>query len=315
MDLYFLGPPKTFSHEATLALAGQLTAGQPGTGLLGPEQVAREVCPCPLGSLEAVARATAGQSNGTAEARGVLPYYNLLEGLVQESLDVIYEYRLAISGAYRLPIRFALGGRKRPSGPDPAVYSHPKALAQCSEFLQRHWPQAKLESVASTAAAAQRVQETGEGLAIASLAALRESGLEVFNEDLGNKTHGRANFTDFLLVGPSHAQATAAQAGDHTIVAVTPYSDRIGLLADILTSFRFHGINIVKIHSRPAIDAVPTEFEPQMFYLELNCHAQDLRLHRCSETLRFAFGEVEGQPILIQILGSFPELSSTQVSG
>ena len=281
--LHYLGPIKTFSEEAASRFSDS-----------GTERA-------PQPSFESIAQAVAN-SDGD---HGVLPYYNYLEGLVQESLDLIYEYQLHVSDLQRIPITLSIGGPTTTLA-SAQVYSHPKALAQCSDFLREHLPDAVLMPVSSTAEAARRAQETGVGLAIARAGALRENQLHVLREDVGNRKHGRANFTDFLLVSREPLGAPASPA--RTILAVTPRSDRIGLLADILSSLRFFGVNIAKIHSRPAIDQVAVDVEPQMFYLELLCNSTDVPFRRCLETLTFRFEEVESSGVGLRVLGAFPEV-------
>lgn len=225
-------------------------------------------------------------------------YYNFLEGLIQESLDLVYEHRLTIRGACRLPIQFAIGGAPG------AIHSHEKALAQCSDFLKEHHPDAVLKAVASTAEAARLVAEAGEGLAIASRDALAANSLNILAEDIGNRRHGRRNFTDFLLVSAAPLAAPPPQADScRTMVAITPRTERVGLLAEILAQFTFHGLNIAKIHSRPAIDPIEMRIEPQMFYLEVISAADGEDLRHCADALDYRYGRHS-----VRVLGSFPSL-------
>ena len=62
-----------------------------------------------------------------------------------------------------------------------------------------------------------------------------------------------------------------------------PMIDRVGLLADILGQIAFFGINLLKIHSRPALtDAYGPA--PQMFYIETDVAADSPELRLCIET-------------------------------
>ena len=62
-----------------------------------------------------------------------------------------------------------------------------------------------------------------------------------------------------------------------------PIIDRVGLLADILGQIAFFGINLLKIHSRPALtDAYGPA--PQMFYIETDVAADSAELRLCIET-------------------------------
>ena len=286
MNIRFLGPANTFSEKAALAFAGTL-----------PQPLVLAAAP----SFEAIAQAVARAADGSA--LGVLPYYNFLEGLVQESLDLIVEYRLCIADACRVPISFAIGGWPVA---EPLVFSHPKALAQCSEFLREHFPGACLENVASTGDAPSLVARKQSGCAIASESALENAGVPIIARDIANKRHGKGNFTEFLLLaregvaGPSRHPDAAMR----TMVAIAPDFDEPGLLATILGQVAFHRINIAKIHSRPLFLATAGDTEPQMFYLELACPLSSPALALCVGSLRHRFGRVGS----VRLLGQFPRL-------
>jgi prephenate dehydratase len=89
------------------------------------------------------------------------------------------------------------------------------------------------------------------------------------------------------------------------LIAITPHTNRLGLLAELLDEFRFYQLDIAKIHSRPAIDAVEGPDEPQMFYLEVKCAPDAEALHRCAEAIRYRFGggALSGDPV--RVMGGF----------
>ena len=284
MTISFLGPRNTFSEKAALAFAGAL---------------APSAEPVPATSFEAIAQA----ARQSADTLGVLPYYNFLEGLIQESLDLIVEYDLRIADACRVPISFAVGGWPERGN---LVFSHPKALAQCSDFLRQHFPDARLETVASTADAPASVARRGGGAAVASETALENAGLPVLARDIANKRHGKPNFTEFLLLGRADAGVASRQPDSlmRTMVAIAPDGDEPGLLATILGQVAFHRINVAKIHSRPLFLESAGDTEPQMFYLELMCPLSSPALALCVGSLRHRFGRDES----VRLLGQFPRL-------
>ncbi len=286
MKIRFLGPANTFSEKAALVFAAAL-----------PPPVDLSAA----GSLEAIAQAVARAADGSA--LGVLPYYNFLEGLIQESLDLIVEYRLRIADACRVPISFAIGGWP---DTDPLIFSHPKALAQCSDFLRKHFPDASLENVASTADAPAVVARRRSGCAVASESALQNAGVPVIALDIANKRHGKANFTEFLLLACDEVSRSTPHPAEamRTMIAIAPDFDEPGLLAMVLGQVAFHRINIAKIHSRPLFLESAGDTEPQMFYLELMCALSSPALKLCVESLRYRFGRVES----VRLLGQFPRL-------
>jgi prephenate dehydratase len=274
MKVSYLGPEKTYSNKAA-------------------EMLAKNSELVPLISLETVAKSV------DLSTLGVMAYYNYLEGLVQECLDLIYENNLKIIGAHRLPIVLSLGLNRDTR----RVFSHPKALAQCSEYLGEYYPETKQVPTTSTAAGAKKALEEG-GMAIASLDALND--LEIRAENIGNKKHGRTNFTDFYLVAKENGKEYKLDKDYLTMVAITPHTDKQGLLAEILQQIAYHNLNNAKIHSRPALDEVCIDgLEPQMFYVEIMSHQNNLDFKRCIDSLRYKLKPKRKDIEVIRVLGSY----------
>jgi prephenate dehydratase len=285
MKLHYLGPTGTFTEQAAKKLARR--AG------LNVEMAAAPSIQAVFATLR-----TAG-----CGAAAVVPYYNYLEGLVQETIDGIFETGATIAAAQRMPIVFSLGRSPR-GGSASVVYSHGKGLSQCSDYLAQHYPNARLEAVSSTAEAARLAAITPGALAIARREALQLAGLDVVAEDIGNLTRGRKNYTEFLLLGAAPPPARPHEQF-RTMVAVHPYEDRVGLLSDILNQFAFYRINLAKIHSRPGVRSVDTAFDPQMFYFEATCRDTDPDFVQCAAAINYRLG-VPNYPPPFQSLGCYP---------
>lgn len=282
--LVCLGPKNTFSEVVAKLFLKDLS-----------EPLELEL----LCSFESVAKAVSSMN----AKFGVLAYYNFLEGLVQENLDLIYENDLKIIGVKRLPITFSVGGDK---GNVEKIYSHPKALAQCSNWLWKNYSGAELISVSSTAEAVEKVKSFGSGLAIANIDAFENSDLEIISIDIGNKKHGKTNFTDFYLVSKENGVEFDSSKKYLTMVAITPHKDESGLLAKILNLIASYNLNNAKIHSRPALDEVNTmESEPQMFYLELETHKDEGKFRECISSLRQILAPEDLDVETVRVLGSY----------
>jgi prephenate dehydratase len=177
MKIYYLGPSKTYSEEAA-----QISAKKIGNGCIIE---AKE-------TLEEVLKNTSEQD------LGVIAYYNRTIGLMQDHLDLIKKYGLTAIDRIIVPIILTIGNYPGGKNSD-CVYSHEKALAQCTEYLQRY-PNIKLISVNSTAEGANIVSKKKNGFAIAKKEALIDAGLEILAEDVGNMDGKIPNFTDFMVV-------------------------------------------------------------------------------------------------------------------
>lgn len=269
MKLYYLGPAGTFSETAARQLADAFDITDD------------RLAPCAsLGGVidEAIADGAAG----------VVPYHNLIDGLVQESLDRLLASGAVIYGALQLPIQIALGAAPGAAS-DAPIFSHAKALAQCTDYLDAQHGGRARHAVASTAHGADQALEQ-KGLALGNAALLHDRGLDVLCADATNRYFGRVNYTEFLLVGPPGLALRSAAPANRCVIACAPQTDRPGLLADILGLLSMFSFNLARLHSRPAIDAAPTQLDPQVFYLEIAGAPSDEALSVCGDALAMTLG-------------------------
>ena len=319
ITIHYLGPEGTFSERAVRDMA-QMT-------LEKTDKSSYEFVPH-----QTLARVMTAVCDATdANAFAVVPYYNLIEGLIQETLDLLMERGLTVFSAMQLPVCFAIGGFVQkdvtvvqaanvewPVTEKVPVFSHPKGLAQCSTFLQQNLPAATWHESTSTAQAVKQVAEDRFGLAVARRETLEQFGLPVLANDIGNRLYSRCNYTEFLLVGRASAAVNIAMnitpnkttsLQQRTLIAVVPAVDYVGLLADILGQIAFFGINLFKIHSRPA----PTDDDgpaPQMFYLETDTPVDSPELRLCFETLEMRLAKqgninCNEKPCVVRVLGAY----------
>jgi prephenate dehydratase len=285
MKIAYLGPERTNSEKAAFNLGSRLASSC-------------ELVPCV--AIQGVAQALG--KNGVSF--GVMPYYNYLEGLVQQTLDIIYDHNFFIHDVCRMPITHCLGAYPGSKEND-QIYSISVALGQCTDYLSSHYPSARQVTVSSTAEGARIVAEKKSGLAVSNREALEYYGLDILADDIGNRRHGKANFTDFYLVSTEQAADYDPDEEYFTMVAVTPHIDRSGLLAQILQHVAFFEINNAKIHSRPAIDFVAMDLDPQMFYIEMMAHQSSPDFCKCIETLTYAMTPKGKDVEVVKILGSY----------
>ncbi|MDR1492358.1 MAG: hypothetical protein LBT05_06530 [Planctomycetaceae bacterium] len=293
--IYYLGPAETFTEQAAKSFSKDFVSNAKDFVLLPQQTLAKTIMAVTL-----------------PEQFAVVPYYNLIEGLIQETLDLLVEHRLTIYAARQIPVQFALGGfLPNNRDGDLTVYSHPKALAQCTDFLQRHYSAAILQETPSTAQGVRQVVETQSGLAVARREALEKNEIPVLQDNIGNRQYSRQNYTEFLFAGtPKNPAFDQLPTTEHrrTLIAVIPTVDRVGLLSDILGQIAFFGINLLKIHSRPALTEVRGQkHAPQMFYLETDVAADSPELQLCIETLNMRLvkqGEIANHRV-VRILGSY----------
>ncbi|ELY55562.1 prephenate dehydratase [Natronolimnohabitans innermongolicus JCM 12255] len=176
--------------------------------------------------------------------RGVIPIENSIEGSVTESLDALAEYDVAVVREIVTPIRHALLAQ----GPDfDTVASHSQALAQCRSYLEREYPDATLEAVASTA---QGVEFARDDSAVAGIGhpanGEDEPTLEVLAEDIQDQD---SNATRFLALAPAEERS---KGGGKSSLIVYPSANYPGLLLELLEPFADRDINLTRVESRPS---------------------------------------------------------------
>ncbi len=199
--------------------------------------------------------------NGTSDW-GIVPLENSVAGSILENYDLLYLYPdLRIIGEIKVRIRHNLLARKGASLKDiKKVYSHPQALSQCSEFLEKNGIEAV--SYFDTAGAASFVAEQKENsiAAIAGVDAAKVYGLDILAEGLETNPH---NYTRFAIIARDDMAGNIEECDKASIVFSTP--DEAGALSRCLSVFSEYGLNMKKLESRP-IHGRPWSY---MFYVDL----------------------------------------------
>ncbi|MDZ4247348.1 MAG: prephenate dehydratase domain-containing protein, partial [Dehalococcoidia bacterium] len=132
----FLGPAGSFTEVAALKYA-------PKTELI------------PFPSVSAVGAAV---GSGMVE-EGVVAIENSMEGSVNDTLDLlIQKSRVFIRKEIVVPIEHCILVKSGTRIQDVAVvFSHPQALAQCRNFIERCFPKAQVVAALSTSAATEEM--------------------------------------------------------------------------------------------------------------------------------------------------------------
>jgi chorismate mutase/prephenate dehydratase len=147
------------------------------------------------------------------------------------------------------------------------IYSHPQALAQCSEFLAR-MPWCTVEEFSNTALAARRIAEQGNvsQAAIASEEVARLLGMPVLARNIANQ---RDNYTRFLVIAAAAVEPEARIPCKTSVMFVTRHER--GALVRCLNELAQRGLNLTKIESRPRPGA-PWEYQ---FYVDFEGNTRD----------------------------------------
>ena len=139
------------------------------------------------------------------------------------------------------------------------VYSHPIALEQCSDFLHKNLPQAKLVVSEDTALSVKDLDQMPEVCAaIGSQAAAKLYKRNIVAKNIENNHN---NYTRFLLIAEA---AKKIKKGANKYSVVVDLTHKKGSLAGLLSDMSARGFNLTKIQSRPYINK-PWQYK---FYID-----------------------------------------------
>ena len=196
---------------------------------------------------------------------GLTAIENTIAGSLLHNYELLRDSGTTIVGEHKLRISHSLHCLPGERWEDLVeVNSHPVALAQCRDFLQRH-PNLKIVETDDTAGSAKNISEKqlkGHA-AICSKFAAPLYNMEILEEGIETNKH---NFTRFLVVtDPWKADELREQRKTNkaSMVFSLPHSE--GSLSQVLSIFSFYRINLTKIQSLPIIGR---EWE-YMFYIDV----------------------------------------------
>ncbi|WP_199750623.1 prephenate dehydratase [Gynurincola endophyticus] len=177
---------------------------------------------------------------------GVMAIENSIAGSILPNYNLLQKSDLVITGEIYLPIQQHLLVNKGVKLEEiEEVHSHPMALLQCMDFLDKY--QWKLVESEDTALSARKVSEQGTRKVAAIASAL---AAELFDLDIivPNIHTMKNNYTRFLVVQPS-LMDPIPDSNKASIYFQTDHSR--GSLATVLTAIAAGGINLSKLQSFP----------------------------------------------------------------
>ena len=220
----YLGPAGTYTEEATKLFFSE-------KAVLKPEETVND-------AIEMILTGNADYA--------VIPQENTLGGAVVNYVDALVKTEgIYVVGEVVLPINQTLMGIPGATIEDiQTVCSHAQGLTQSAEWRKEHLPDAEAQEMASTAAAASYVAETGDKTvaAVAAPGAAELYGLSVLAE---NVQITDANKTRFYVL--STTELNRKQLTNAVLVA----SCEANRIDDIIVKLHEAGLEFVTIHDRP----------------------------------------------------------------
>lgn len=219
---------------------------------------------------------------------GVVPVENSLEGSVNQTYDLFLTHDLKVCGEVIVKIVHCLIAHPGTRLDDiKTVYSHPQALAQCRNFLEKL--NRKVIPTFDTAGSVKMIKDEGlrDAAAIASERAAKIYGMEVLARDIGDSPN---NYTRFFVLSKNDASYSGKDKTS-IIFSIKSYP---GSLYNVLGEFASRNINLTKIESRPT-KKTPWEYN---FYL-------DFEGHRTEERCKQALEAIKNKTTFLKVLGSY----------
>lgn len=224
---------------------------------------------------------------------GIVPVENFLNGHVMETLDNLNKNEVKIKRATILPIHHCLIAVSDASNIK-IVKSHPQALAQCSDYLDVNYPNAKRIEARSTASAMKDIAEQNlkNVAVIGSESGAKRYGLNVLKKEIENNN---LNKTMFIVISKEESEKSERS---RTSFVIIPTANKPGLLRGILDVFADENIDLKMIQSRP--DGKGS----YIFYIDVEGHIKDENVSRAFDRLIDMFDSSA-----IKIFGSYPYVS------
>ena len=220
----------------------------------------------------------------------VLPIENSSTGAIRQIYDLLTQYECYMVGETTVRVEHCLLAPKGATlDTITHVYSHEQGLFQCERYLNAH-PSWKQVPQADTAGSAQMVADSGDvtKAAICSARAAELYGLTMLAQGINHNTQ---NTTRFVVVSPR----LELRPGADKISTLFVLPHEAGSLHEVLTVFNVHGLNLVKLESRP----LPERSWEYMFFLEFTGAPDDPAVGDALHELAQTTGE-------FRVLGWFP---------
>lgn len=220
----------------------------------------------------------------------VLPIENSTTGAIRQIYDLLTQYECYIVGETTVRIEHCLMALPGASlDTITHVYSHEQGLFQCEHYLNAH-PNWKRVPQADTAGSAQMVAQSGDmtKAAICSARAAEIYGLNILARGINHNAH---NTTRFVVASPR----LELRPGADKVSTLFVLPHEAGSLHEILTMFSLHGLNLMKLESRP----LPGRSWEYMFFLEFTGRPGDPAVGDALHELAQTTGE-------FRVLGWFP---------
>lgn len=220
---------------------------------------------------------------------GIIPIENSVEGVVNHSIDLLVDSDVNIVGEILVEINHNLLSTTGDKNDIKSIYSHPQALAQCRDYIDKNFSNVVIHEIDSTSKAALKAQGDKTIAAIGSKLCEVIYNLKVVERSIQDSS---SNLTRFLIIGKDMVAPTS----DDKTSMMFSVQHKSGTLYSALEVFNEVGINMSKIESRPS-KRIAWEY---LFFVDIDGHRDDSKVCEVIDKLKSKLP-------LVKILGSYPK--------
>ncbi len=202
---------------------------------------------------------------------GILPIENSLHGSVTQVYDLMKKYSFQIVRGVKVKIDHCLLVKPGVSIENvKEIYSHPQALAQCSEFING-LKDVEVKEWNNTATAAEMISTSNRNdiAAIADTSCSDIYNLNILHNHVQNRDN---NYTRFICI----SKKPEIYPGSDKISVMFTVPHRPGSLYNILSKFSVMGVNLSKLESRP----IPEQDFEFVFYADFDADIADPNIQK-----------------------------------
>ena len=273
-ELLFLGPEGTYCEVAKNQIAAAL-----------PFSVPAQI---PLSTVKSIIDYT--DQNKFAAA--VLPIENSIEGIVRETMDNLLNIKdpsLQITAETVVPVNHCLVSKAKDIKKIKKIISHPQALAQCRNFIQKTFSDdiEQIEKASTSRAAKELIDLDDSFAAISNKRSAELFGLNILAKNINDE---KDNKTRFVFLSRSK---TSPSGNDKTSIAFVT-KNQPGALVKVLNVFDSLNINLLYIDSRPS----KKNLGEYVFFTDFEGHIED-------EPSRKVLDLIKLNTNYIKVLGSY----------
>ncbi len=199
---------------------------------------------------------------------GLVPFENSSDpdGVVRKHLQMLHKLHVNIRGEVAIDVEMCVGGIRGTTLENITdVLSHPKALGQCSHWIDGLPSEVNRHQTKTTVHAARTVAEDGKigSVALSSLDAIQAYDLSLLDRDVANLNDGR-NVTQFFVVEKNGIENHANDESIHHAAIIQPRNMHPGVLCDILGIIKTARVDLTSLHSGEFTREGETQFFLEM---------------------------------------------------